>query len=170
LSELATLTDPANGKPIVLRAFRREDVYSGPQIARFPDIVIELDPDYAAGAGLRGDWLMPVPNRQLRKLSGTHRMDGILIAAGPFVERAASAEKPDLADIAPTVLYALGLPRPATMDGRVLTEIFHPSHVAQYPPNASESGLTDTGASDRAFSPREQAEIAEHLRAIGYID
>jgi predicted AlkP superfamily phosphohydrolase/phosphomutase len=51
--------------------------------------------------------------------SGIHRMDGILIAAGPEVAARPRRDTPlSLLDIAPTVLDGMGFPVPATMTGR----------------------------------------------------
>ena len=59
--------------------------------------------------------------------TGDHRMEGILIAAGPAFRAGASPRQADLLDIAPTVLHLLGVPVPDDMDGRVLTELLEPS-------------------------------------------
>ena len=55
--------------------------------------------------------------------TGDHRMEGILIATGPAFRQGAAPCQADLLDIAPTVLHLLGVPVPADMDGRILTEL-----------------------------------------------
>jgi len=50
-------------------------------------------------------------------------MHNVLVAAGPDFRRGFVDEWPSgTADVAPTVLWVLGLNPPATMDGRVLRE------------------------------------------------
>ena len=56
-------------------------------------------------------------------------MEGVLIASGPAFRAGAAPEGATLLDIAPTVLHLLGVPVPADMDGRVLTEILDPALV-----------------------------------------
>ena len=59
--------------------------------------------------------------------TGDHRMEGILIAAGPAFQPDAAPPDAELLDIAPTVLHLLGVPVPDDMDGRVLTELLEPT-------------------------------------------
>jgi len=170
LAALAAMRDPGNDRPIVARAFRREEVFAGEHLERLPDILVELQPGYAGGPDVWGEWVTPVAYAHLRRLSGAHTMDGILIAAGPALRHAETIEGATLADVAPTILYTLGLPRPATMDGRVLTDLFEPAYVRAHPVELTESQPKGTRPTSGGLTPDEQAEIAERLRALGYID
>lgn len=68
------------------------------------------------------------------ELSGTHERapDGFVIAAGGVVE-AGRLERGSIVDIAPTVLYFLGLPIAREMDGRARTDVFRGSFTATRP-------------------------------------
>jgi predicted AlkP superfamily phosphohydrolase/phosphomutase len=57
--------------------------------------------------------------------SGTHAgaPDGFLLAVGDGIRRGASVTNASVLDVAPTVLYLMGLPVARDMEGRVLTEI-----------------------------------------------
>lgn len=68
-------------------------------------------------------------------LSGTHDSapDGFLMAYGGAVARARLATRGSIVDVAPTLLYFLGLPLGRDMDGQVRTELFQPSFTAQNP-------------------------------------
>lgn len=57
--------------------------------------------------------------------SGTHAgaPDGLLLAAGDGIRAGAVLQQASVLDIAPTVLYLMGLPVARDMDGRVLTEM-----------------------------------------------
>lgn len=167
---VGAMRDPSSGGPIVARAFRREEVYAGAHLERLPDIIVELQSGYAGGPGLWNDWVTPVAASDLRKHSGAHRMEGLLMAAGPTLRRGAAIEAATLADVAPTILYAMGLPRPATMDGRVLTELFDADYVAGHPLRMTDPAGPGARPTQPGFSPDEQAEIIERLRALGYID
>jgi len=58
--------------------------------------------------------------------SGTHSVgpDGFLFARGPFVRRGHRFGKGSIADVAPTALYALGLPVARDLDGGILAGVF----------------------------------------------
>ena len=68
------------------------------------------------------------------QLSGTHERapDGFMLAMGPAVQ-AGRPERGSIADIAPTVLYFLGLPIGRDMDGRARTDFFTPAFIATRP-------------------------------------
>jgi len=64
-----------------------------------------------------------------------HREPGILVLAGPGVRRGVRLEKQaELLDIAPTMLAILGVPVPASMTGRFVTEAFTPEGQTRYAP------------------------------------
>ena len=53
---------------------------------------------------------------------GMHDPRGLLVLAGPGIHRGLELKDVSPLDIAPTILHLLGVPRPATMKGRVLEE------------------------------------------------
>jgi hypothetical protein len=59
--------------------------------------------------------------------------DGVFILAGPGIRAGALIAGPRLVDVAPTLLYALGLPVARDLDGRVLTGAFEASFLARRP-------------------------------------
>ncbi len=59
--------------------------------------------------------------------------DGVIILAGPGIRPGALLSGPRLVDVAPTLLYALGLPVARDLDGRVLTGAFDASFLARRP-------------------------------------
>jgi predicted AlkP superfamily phosphohydrolase/phosphomutase len=67
-------------------------------------------------------------------VSGTHERapDGFVMAFGGAV-RAARPDRGSVADIAPTILYFLGLPIGRDMDGTARTDFFLPSFTATRP-------------------------------------
>jgi arylsulfatase A-like enzyme len=68
------------------------------------------------------------------QLSGTHERapDGFVLAMGSAVQPG-RLERGSMADIAPTVLYFLGLPIGRDMDGRARTDLFTPAFTATRP-------------------------------------
>jgi hypothetical protein len=57
--------------------------------------------------------------------SGTHAgaPDGVLLAVGDGIRAGAVLQDASVLDVAPTILYLMGLPVARDMEGRVLTEI-----------------------------------------------
>ena len=121
-----------------------------------------------AGGGRRVRLDSPVQIGQ----SGSHRLQGILIAAGGPVVRGARLEKePSVADVTPTVLALLGLPVARDMDGRVLEEILDPAFLAEHPIRWVESYEE---LIERPPLPEGEEGLdgsrAEYLRSLGYIE
>ncbi len=104
-------------------------------------------------------------------MTGVHRMNGVLIAAGgPIVVGADFERQPTVADVTPTVLALMGLPVARDMSGRVLDEMIDPAFLARHPVRYVDSyeGVIE----------RPQVEVSEeddelrrsYLRALGYTD
>ena len=113
--------------------------------------------------------LQIAPPSAVSRFSGNHRMDGIVVAAGPGIRRAGRRLHGACAlDIAPTVAVLLGLPVADSMAGRVLREILDQGWLAEHPPRSVESwGVRQTGGTDASNAADE--EIRGRLRALGYI-
>ncbi|MEE9291360.1 MAG: tetratricopeptide repeat protein, partial [Acidobacteriota bacterium] len=109
-----------------------------------------------------------------------HDMRGIFLIGGPGVS---SGEIPlvTLYDIAPTILYLLGLPVASDMPGKVLDAALSPDLLERYPAArvptyevlvtaSGEQGGQPEAASDGQFlTGGAEAEILEQLRSLGYI-
>ena len=80
--------------------------------------------------GFRGPYRSP---RGLLLGIWMHRQTGVLIAAGPGIERSNETLEGSVFDIAPTVLALLGEPVARDMDGFVLTEILDDDFEAANP-------------------------------------
>jgi predicted AlkP superfamily phosphohydrolase/phosphomutase len=115
---LTGLVDPANGCPAVRGVVTRDEVYSGPYAAEAPDLVVNF------ANGYRVSWataLGGVPDGlvedNVKRWSGDHIIDPALVPGVLFMNRPFRAEQARLADMAPTILAALGVPRGAAMEG-----------------------------------------------------
>src|SRR5205085_1617303 len=109
LEEALELRHPESGEPIILEAFRREELYHGERLETAPDLILVTQDCYKGGTGIN-ELVSNVPLDILSKLSGVHRMDGIILAQGPHSRRNAHIEGANIIDVAPTVLYALDMP------------------------------------------------------------
>jgi predicted AlkP superfamily phosphohydrolase/phosphomutase len=171
ISELVAVRDPDTGKQVASKVMRREEEYSGPFASNAPDIVAFYDHDYAGGANPAGPLFGPVESYTLEEWSGLHRMNGTLILRGPHVRQGWQIQDAQITDVAPTILYLLGMPVPSDMDGRVLTAALDPALLKRRPiehvDRVSGEGPPEP---DDYLSEEEAEQIKEALRGLGYIE
>jgi hypothetical protein len=114
MDALASFVDPGTGRKPVKAIYRREEIFKGRHADTAPDILMEPAETYslthAKSAIEKADWI-----------SGDHRIDGVIVAAGPGVQP--FEQQPLLIDLAPTILAALGAPASIHHTGRVLHEV-----------------------------------------------
>lgn len=125
----------------------------------------------AATPGLEIDGrAIPGAVRHLGRISGSHdrHTQGIFLAAGPAIARGAELAGISIHDVAPTLLYALGLPVAEDFPGRARTELFTPGFRAAYPPRT----IATWGERTAAEAPRTAAdrELLEELAGLGYLN
>lgn len=114
-----------------LEVYRKEELYSGPMADLAPDIILAPDqfsveptasPSPEAGIAVSLEEMHRYGAAKRFKI-GSHRLDGIFLAAGPDIRRGSAPEGAWLADITPTLLHLLGVAAPEGFDGRVLQEV-----------------------------------------------
>ncbi|MFQ5940569.1 MAG: alkaline phosphatase family protein [Nitrososphaerales archaeon] len=117
-----------NGKKVINKVYRKEEVMWGKYLSRAPDIFIECKEGYGTS-----DHASPDLFGEARDLkggapyAGTHRPEGIFIAYGPNIRSGLNVGSIPSWNIAPTMLHLLELPIPTQMDGTVVEQIFkHP--------------------------------------------
>ncbi|MBI4709558.1 MAG: alkaline phosphatase family protein [Nitrospirae bacterium] len=170
IAQLSEITDPYTGQKIFEKIYRREDVYSGPYVSYAPDIVLGFGNNpYEPGDALSGGEI--IENVKSDGFSGMHRPDGILIAYGNNVKKGSALHGAAICDLAPTILYAMGLKIPSDMDGKVLYDIFEPSftdkHPAEYDKTAA--GKAEPDEKELNYTGNDTEEIAKRLKSLGYI-
>ncbi len=169
LEELRSLREPTTGEPIVLEAYRREELYHGERLETAPDIIVVTQDCYKGGTGI-DELISEVPLEVISKLSGVHRMDGIILAQGPHIRRDARVEGANIIDVAPTILYALGMPIPSDMDGKPLTDFFEDTHTQQTAASyTDERNVEDVSTDAYGYSEEEEESVRLKLEALGYL-
>jgi predicted AlkP superfamily phosphohydrolase/phosphomutase len=165
---LRELKHPQSGCPLVDEIIFKEQVYEGPFAEQGADLLPIMDgfryiafPLFASNAQL--------VTAQVRGDSGCHRLHGILLASGPAVRQGIQLDGARIIDLAPTILYRMGLPVPDDMDGRVLTEMFEPA-FARATPLQQVGAETAHRRPEHELLPGERAEIEARLRSLGYLD
>lgn len=164
--KLLQLKDPISGDALVEQVITREQAYVGPWVENAPDLLIRMNDD-RFGLANRLWSRKPGIFRPMKGPSGMHAREGIVILAGDSVRPGTVGC--GLQDITPTILYALGEPIPADMDGRVLTEAFRPEVISANPPQIGESSA-QVDESEDPYSSEDAGEISRRLAELGYID
>jgi predicted AlkP superfamily phosphohydrolase/phosphomutase len=170
--------DPTTGQPVVNRVYRREDVYSGAHVDKAPDLSIDwnLTGGYSYVPRLSRPRAGAEPIRRLRPseregvTSGSHRDHGIAAFFGDGVRAGATPARARIVDIAPTLLYLLGLPVPEDMDGTVLAEVLADDLVKGQPITYSNADDPGNGRSEEGYTGEDAVVIEERLRGLGYIE
>jgi len=165
--KLLAAIDPENGQPLFQQVLRREEVYYGPYLEMMPDLIAVPTDGYMITDAFRGALLVePAPSM----LTGSHRMNGLVMLAGEGVQQGLHITGATIADLAPTVLYVLGVPIPQYMDGAILNQAFLPSYLAEHPPLRQERPIAARPVGTSAYSEEETRMIEDRLKGLGYLD
>jgi predicted AlkP superfamily phosphohydrolase/phosphomutase len=171
---LLAIPHPETGEPLVEHVYEREELYHGPHAGLSPDLTVVLTDWRYRTIGLH-DFTTNTLITPSFGPTGDHRLEGILIAAGPAFQAGARLRDAALLDVAPTVLHLLGVPVPDDMDGRVLTELFNPrsplppAMPAPEPAFATAQAHGASSVSTSPYSDLEDAAIKRRLADLGYL-
>jgi predicted AlkP superfamily phosphohydrolase/phosphomutase len=104
-------------------------------------------------------------------ISGGHRPEGILIAAGHHVRPAFDRSRPSIVDVAPTVLHLLGLPVARDMRGKVIEGLLDPDFLREHPVQTIAT-YEQPGDRTKAAPIRSEMDdaIKDRLRTLGYLE
>jgi predicted AlkP superfamily phosphohydrolase/phosphomutase len=165
---LSRLKHPADGKPLVQKVLRREEVYSGQFTEEAPDLLfLPRDPSI----GIFGDFEFS-SNQVLEPastaISAQHRMEGVFLAAGPGLRQGQEIEGLRVIDVAPALLHMMGLPIPEGLDGELREDVFLKEEMKKRPPAYFD--LEEImGDSHGGRKSMEDESIKKRLRGLGYI-
>lgn len=166
-TELLKLKHPETGEQLIAKVLNREEIYHGELIDNTPDLLL-LPYDFKYLAFGESEFASNKLVGPTLGHTGHHRLEGVGAVCGPNVQVGGQIQDASLVDLAPTILYALGLPIPPDMDGRVLTEAFTPDYVKQTALNYDTGNAvrTDFGGT---YSDDEEAEVIQRLADLGYV-
>ncbi len=165
IREVQDVKDPRTGERVVLRVYRREELYDGPFVERAPDIIVWCNDLYREGPFAQGPMVSEVPFDELVQVPGAHDDKGIFLAKGPQLVKAKTLYDAKLIDMPPTILHAMELPVPSDMEGRVLTEIFGDGDRAV---ESVDLDLSKNTANSYLSEDEEQL-IKDKLKGWGYL-
>lgn len=157
------------GRKVAKGVWRREQVYSGPHVGEFPDIVFLLN-QYEPYKVLTGEAL---PDTTLTPRFGRHDFapEGIIIAYGPDMQWGGELKEASIMDVTPTALHMMGTAIPTETDGRVLHQIFDKkSEPATRPVIFSDSDYKRSDSPIGRSSAEEEQLIIARLKGLGYLE
>ncbi|MFW5999740.1 MAG: alkaline phosphatase family protein [Halanaerobiaceae bacterium] len=170
ISKLKELKNPYNGKKIVGEIYRGRELYSGDQADRAPDIVFLPADMELLGKGAYNFVSHKVVSRPQAQ-SGHHRMEGLFMACGPQIREGVEIDTPHIMDLAPTILYNMGLPLFEHMDGAVVEDIFCEKFLLENDfeyMRKEDLGFGDDGP-DGGGGNKGEEEMVERLKGLGYV-
>jgi predicted AlkP superfamily phosphohydrolase/phosphomutase len=168
MDQLGQLTDPATGGRVVSQIWTREEAFAGTQMEMAPDLTLSLR-DGGFVSILKSDVVLkPRP-----EVVGTHRPEGVFMAKGPGIRQGLSLSALSLTDVAPTLLYTLGLPVPRDLEGRVAEQIFEPASLHRRPIDVGEPTQVPEAFPqwpDHREDQEGEARVLERLKQLGYVE
>jgi predicted AlkP superfamily phosphohydrolase/phosphomutase len=121
-ARLLTMTDPADGAPIVRAVYKRDDIYSGEFLHNAAELQTGMEDGYRVSwQTTLGGSPQGIVYDNMKKWSGDHGGYDFQTTAGVLIaNRRISGTDPSIMDIAPTVLKYFGVQIPGDIDGKPL--------------------------------------------------
>ena len=170
-TRMRAIVDPRDGRPVVDRVFFKEELYEGPQLAKAPDLLaIMRGFSYMTRKGYefaeeRGTLFREPYTAE----TGSHRLEGTLIAAGPDLRSGCHLAEKAIYDLTPTLLHLMGCPLPSYLDGTLIEEMLAPAFLADHPVQRVESELPPPRQPFAGWDAENEREIVDRLKKLGYL-
>jgi predicted AlkP superfamily phosphohydrolase/phosphomutase len=161
---LRQLKNPATGEKALDEVSSKDEIYHGPLLDQAPELMLTPKEGYMAVG--TSEFVSKHVITPAFAGSGWHQMDGILMAQGEDLT-CGQIKDARLMDLAPTLLYQLGLPVPESLDGVVIRNLFHKEFLEN---NPVRNGGALYGNGPKSELPEGyDEEIRERLQSLGYI-
>jgi predicted AlkP superfamily phosphohydrolase/phosphomutase len=166
---LLTLRRPSDGQRLIDEVWTREQAFEGPFEALGPDLSMVL----ADGGTIS---ILPSETVVARREQprGHHRWEGMFLATGPGIRAGVAVDELSIVDVAPVLLYQLGLAVPEDMAGRLPVEVFEQDELQRRPPRRAPASPVPAGPAQAPdgleLEPEEKGALLDRLRALGYVE
>lgn len=167
MEKLKTLRHPKTGEALVMAPWQPKDNYAGPFANHAADINFNMGNfrlQTSVKISVRGGMIFGPSEYDD---TGTHRLDGMWVMAGPAIEAGVNLPDADLVDVLPTLLALSGLPVPERLDGKPAAEAFTAEvrESIQFSNARVEIGEGNEGSLGR----QDVEDLEERLRNLGYL-
>ncbi len=167
IEDLTTLRDENTAERIVREVLKREEHFAGTCMRDAPDLTLVLrDCGFVSIRNLE-----PVVMPRAEP-AGTHHPDGVFMAYGAGIARGVMVERRNIVDVAPTLLYSLGLPVPEDFEGSVPESFFAHDHSTAHPVVRGKAtqpvGMQQPQIEE--ISDDEKEKIIAQLQMLGYME
>ncbi len=176
ISLLKELKDPSSGQKMATEVYRREDIFKGSLSIMAPDLIVEWkDSAYRTQSSFLGNklesYIGTLDSKETsRTISGEHKMNGIFLLSGKGINKGKEIQGANIVDLAPTILFKLGIPIPREMDGKVLKGAFEKAYLESRKMEFSDAKIIYEDTDTHTFSSGENQKVQDRLRALGYLE
>lgn len=152
--------------PVFPEVHKPEELYGCERSSHpaLPDLLLVPQPGLAVVRKIRGSrgvrWF------GYRRMEGTHRVEGVLIASGGNI-RGGGRVHARMVDVAPTVLAWLGVGIPKDMEGQVINDLFAEPVRAE---RVAARPLPVMAAEQTVLSEPEADLLTRRLQDLGYLE
>jgi len=168
IGHLRRLRHPQSGQRVVRQIYTREEAFAGPFSTLAPDVTLELQD---------GGLVSILPSDRVFSdrptVAGAHRPVGVFMARGPGIRAGVASPELSILDVAPTVLYSLGLEVGEDLEGAVPESIFD-AGVLERQPVARRAPAAAAAVRDHApaaaLDPEQEAIVMRRLQELGYVE
>jgi len=114
IKSMIEMKDPLSERNLVRWISRREDLYHGPFINKYPDIVFELQDDIGVGLTADGNLFGKAESHQL--VPGSHKSDSAVFIINKKIPD--HEQQMELIDVTPTIFSLLGIQSRSEFEGK----------------------------------------------------
>jgi len=178
IRELKSLRDPETAETVFEDVLAREEAFGVPDDDTLPDIQLitrEAKYDITGRLVKKGAFSGNTFVRKeshARSANGMHRPEGVFFMKGPHASTGLKLEGLKLVDVCPTILFAMDMPVPMDMDGKVIDKAFQNDFMKTHPVEYKEYGRYRESPEEPAavYSSDEESKLVDNLRSLGYMD
>ncbi len=169
MRRLESVVDSGSGERIIKRILTKEEAFPGKHNEQAPDLTLVMRDHSFVSVLNRQPIVCPRPS-----IEGTHYPEGIFLARGPGIREGVALQQLSIVDIAPTLLYSLGLDIPSDLERPVPITVFEPSHLKDFPVQIGDPtlplDLISSGAVEEGLAKDEEEQILKQMKALGYME
>lgn len=177
MGKLQKMIDPLTGRKVFYKVYKRSEAYCGKLMEKAPDILLEWAKGYSF-IGERERIILGIKDYSEQDVfiphlwAGNHLPNGIIIFRGKDIKKGAELKNANITDIAPTILYLMGLPIANNMDGHVLTSAIKDEFISANPMEYQETTIKQESVDSKSleYTEEEAEQIKRRLQGLGYIE